>query len=145
MELYGTVDDTLRMYQHLYLTGVNAKEPFGLDDLKTFVHHCRGVDGNLGTHIPCGMAQRIGLGDGSQLFHGEVTERTTTGGEQYLLDGVVVFAYQTLEDGGVLAIDRQNGGVVLLSQLQNQLASHHQRLLVSQGDGLMCLDGVDGG
>ena len=39
VELYGTMYDTLRMYQYLYLTGLNTKEPFGLNDLKAFVHH----------------------------------------------------------------------------------------------------------
>ena len=39
MELYGTMNDTLWMYQHLYLTGIDAKEPLGLDNFKAFVHH----------------------------------------------------------------------------------------------------------
>ena len=35
--------------------------------------------------------------------------------------------------------------MVLLCQLENQLAGHDQRLLVGQGNGLAGLDGVDGG
>ena len=91
------------------------------------------------------MAQGIGLSHRLQLFHIEVTERTATGSQQYLLNGIVVLAYQTLEDGGVFAVDRQDGRVVLLSQLQNQFASYHQCLLVGQGNGFVGLDGMNGG
>ena len=35
--------------------------------------------------------------------------------------------------------------MILLGQLQDELAGHDERLLVGQGDGLACLDGMDGG
>ena len=57
----------------------------------------------------------------------------------------MVLADETLEDGGVLAVDGQDGRVVLLCQRQYQLTGYHQRLLVGQGDGLLGLDGVNGG
>ena len=44
----------------------------------------------------------------------------------------------------MLAIDGQDGGMVLLCQLQNQLTSHHQRFLIGQCNGLAGLDGMDG-
>ena len=91
------------------------------------------------------MAQGVVLGNMGYLLHREVAERTARGRQQYLLDGVVVLAHQTLEDGRVLAVNGQDGGVVLRGQVANQLASHHQRLLVGQGNGLVGLDGMDGG
>ena len=45
----------------------------------------------------------------------------------------------------MLAVDGQDRGVILLSQLQDQFSGHHKCLLISQCDGLACLDGMDGG
>ena len=39
LELHGAMYDTLRMYQNLYLLGIDAKEPFCLDHLEALVHH----------------------------------------------------------------------------------------------------------
>ena len=39
LELHGAVDDALWMHQHLYLTGLDAEEPLGLDYLEALVHH----------------------------------------------------------------------------------------------------------
>ena len=99
------MDDALRMNENLYLVGLDTEEPLGLDDLKAFVHHRRGVDGDLGPHVPSGMAQGVSLGDGLQLFHGEIAEGPAGGREQNLFDGVVVFTDETLENGRVLAVD----------------------------------------
>ena len=66
--------DALRMYQHLNLLGIDTKEPLGLYDLETFVHHRSRVDGNLGSHVPCGMTQGVGLGHMGYLFHALGTE-----------------------------------------------------------------------
>ena len=91
------------------------------------------------------MAQGVSLGYALQLLHREVAERTARGRQQNLLNGVLVFADQTLEDGRVLAVYRQNRGVVFGCQVANQFTGHHQRLFVCQTDGLACLDGMNGG
>ena len=91
------------------------------------------------------MAQGIGLCHMGNLVHRLQTEGAARGCEQNLLNGILVFAYQRLEDSRVLAVDRQDGCMVLLCQLQYQLTSHHQCLLIGQGNGFLCLDGMDGG
>ena len=91
------------------------------------------------------MAQGISLGYVSNLLHRLQAERTARGSKQDFIDGILVFADQTLEDGRVLAIDGKDGSVVLLGQLQNQLSSYNQRLFVGQTNGLASLDGMDGG
>ena len=133
------------MHQYLYLRGFHAEEPLGLDDLKSLIHHGGAVDGNLGAHVPRRMAQGIGLGDGGQLLVAHQTEGSAAGGEQNLLYLVVVLTDETLENGRVLAVDGQDGIVILLCQAADELAGDHQRLLVGQADGLTCLDGMDGG
>ena len=45
----------------------------------------------------------------------------------------------------MLTVNRQDGGVVLLSQLQDQFAGNDQRLFVCQRNRLSCLNGMDGG
>ena len=91
------------------------------------------------------MSQGISLGDVLQVVQTLQAERTATGRKQYLLDGIVVFADQALEDGGMFTVNWQDGRMVLLGQLQNQLTGHHQRLLISQRDGLPGTDGMDSG
>ena len=69
LELYGTVYNRLRVNQNLNLLGIDAKEPLGLNDLEALVHHRSRVDGDLGTHIPCGVPQGISLRHVSDLLH----------------------------------------------------------------------------
>ena len=69
LELYGTVYDRLRMNQHLNLIGFYPEEPFGFNDLEALVHHRSRVDGDLGTHIPCGVPQGISLRHVSDFLH----------------------------------------------------------------------------
>ena len=97
---YGYMDEDLN------LTCLYAEEPFCLDHLEALVHHRSRVDGDLRTHVPCGMTQGIGLRYVGNLFHRLQAERTTGGCEQNLLDGILILAYQTLEDGRVLTVDR---------------------------------------
>ena len=135
----------LRVNQHLNLVSFYAEEPFGFDHLETLVHHRSRVDGDLCTHIPCRVAQGVSLGHMGNLLHRLQTERTARGRQQDLLDGVLILTDETLEDGRVLTIDRQDGGVVLLGQLQDQFTGNHQCLLVGETNRLTCLDGMDGG
>ena len=81
-KLHGTMHDALRMNQHLYLLGRNAKEPLCLCHLKTLVHQGCGIDGNLGTHIPGRMLEGIGSSYLLQLLVGKVAERTARAGEE---------------------------------------------------------------
>ena len=88
----------LRVNQHLNLVSFYAEEPFGLDDLETLVHHRSRVDGDLCTHIPCRVAQGVGLGHVGYLFHRLQTEWTARCSQQNLFDRILILAYQTLED-----------------------------------------------
>ena len=131
------------MHEHLNLTRLHAEEPFSLDHLEALVHHRGRVDGNLSAHVPSRMAQGVGLRHPCQLVGGHQAEGTSAGREQDLVDRVTVLADETLEDGRVLAVDGQDGHVILLCQLQDELAGHDQRLLVGKGDGLAGTDGMN--
>ena len=124
------MNNRLWMYQYLYLLGIDTEEPLGLNHFEALVHHRSRINGNLCAHIPGRMFQSISLRHVGYLLHRLQTERTAGSRQQDLFYRVHVLAHKTLEDGRVLAVDGQDGGVILLGQLQNQLASHHQRLLI---------------
>ena len=90
------------------------------------------------------MLQGIGSGDRLQLLLRELAEGSTRACEQDFFYFVIAFAHQTLEDGRVLAVDGQDGHVVLLGQLADEFASHDECLLVGQTYLLPCTDGMDG-
>ena len=139
------MDDALRVDEHLDFLGGHAKEPAGLHDLEAFVHEGGGVDGDLCAHVPCGVLEGIGGGDGQQLFLAERAERAAGAGEQDLLDFVVALADEALEDGRVLAVNGQDGHVVLLGELADEFSGDDERLLVGQAYLLAGPDGMDGG
>ena len=143
-KLYGAVHDRLRMDEHLYAVGRNAEEPACLHHLEAFVHECCRVDGDLCAHVPSGVFQGIGSGDRLQLLLRELAEGSTRACQENLFYFVVAFAHQTLEDGRVLAVDGQDGHVVLLGQLADEFTSHDECLLVGQTYLLPCTDGMDG-
>ena len=132
------------MDKHLYLVGRDTEEPLGLRHLKALVHKRSRVDGYLGSHVPCGMLEGIGSGHLLQLLLRIVAERTARAGKQYLVYLVIVLAHQTLEDGTVLTVYGEDGGMILLRQVTDQLTCHHQGLLVGKAYLLAGLDSMDG-
>ena len=144
LELDSAVQDALRMHHDLYPLGCDVEQPACLDDLEAFVHHRRAVDGYLCPHVPVGMLQGLCRCDVAQLVEREGAERATAGREDEFLDGTH-FAHQALEDGAVLAIDRQQRHLVLQAKLRDEFASHNEGLFVGEGDGFASLDGTDGG
>ena len=79
----------------------------------------------------------------AELVEREGAEGSAAGREDEFLYGAHL-AHQTLEDGTVLAIDGQQGHLVLQAEAGDEFACHDQRLLVGQGDGFPCLDCTDG-
>ena len=53
------VDDRLRMHQHGELFGLDREQMMRLDQLQDLVDHGRGIDGDLGTHRPVRMLERL--------------------------------------------------------------------------------------
>ena len=141
-KLHSTVDYRLRMNQHLDLVGIDTEKPFSLDDLESLVHHRRRVDGDLRSHVPCGMAQGIILSHLLQLLASEQAERASTCREQNLLYLIVALTHNALENGGMLTIHRQYRSMVFLCQLAYQCTSHNKRFLVGETDGLASLYGM---
>ena len=79
------MDNTLALYHHLYLLCRQAEQPDSLDQLQPFVHQRGGINGDLASHTPIGMAQRIVLCNILQLLPRAAEKRPAGGRQQYLL------------------------------------------------------------
>jgi hypothetical protein len=100
-------------------SGLQVEEPLRLDGLQPFVHQAGAVDGDLGTHVPVGVLQRLRLGvTAASSVACHPTERTTAGGEHDLLDRVVPLPRHALEDGTVLAVHRIDIHAVLRAAIR---------------------------
>src|SRR5437899_2630461 len=101
--------DRFRMDNDLNLGRREVEQPAGFDQLEAFVEESGGIDGDLVPHPPGWMVERLGGGCALDLLAREGAERSAAGGEDDALDLVVPAGVETLEDGGVLGIDRQDG------------------------------------
>ena len=107
-ELDERVDDRFGVDDDLDLLGRQAEQPAGLDHLQGLVHQRGGIDGDLRPHAPGRVAQGLLDGDVRPARPGCVprkgpplavsTMRSTVAGRA---------ALDRLEDGAVLAVDRQ--------------------------------------
>ena len=143
-KLNGTMHNALRMDKHLYLISRNPEEPFSFCHLEALVHERSRIDGYLGAHIPGRMLEGIGSSHLLQLLVGIIAERTARTGQKNLLHLVVALTHQTLEDGTMLAVNREDRHMIFLCKIADQLTRYHQRFLVGKTYLLTRLDGMDG-
>ena len=79
--LDDAVNDGLRMDDDVDLLGGKAEQMVRLDQFQPLVHHGRGIDRDLGTHRPVGMAQRLLHGGGAHLIERAVRNGSAGGGQ----------------------------------------------------------------
>ena len=137
------MNDRLGMYQHLDTRRFHTKKPTRLNHLEALVHHGSRVDGNLGTHGPIGMLQGTLRRYRSQLLGRHQSERTARSRQKDFIDLVGAFASQRLENGRMLAVDRNDGHAILTSQTRHQLSGYDERFLIGQGYLLTGTDGMN--
>ena len=140
------MDDTLPVDHRVHTVKREIVQAHGLNDLQPLVHQGGGVDGDLGTHGPVGVLQRVAGGHALQLRIGHAEERAAGAGQDQPLDlPLVTAALQALKDGGVLAVHRNDLRAVLFGGGHHQLTGTHQRFLVGKGDAPSKADGSQGG
>ena len=123
------------------LTQRQTVEAHGLDDLKAFVHQGRGVDGDLRTHCPVRVLERVGLRLSRKLLQAQAVERPARAGQNEALDlTAVAAALQALEDRAVLAVDGDDLRAAALRRSHDELARADERFLVGKRDALFLLD-----
>ena len=127
------MDNALALHHNLDLLRRKIKQPHCLDQLQALVHQSGAVDGDLGAHIPVGVLQRIRTGLAAQLFGGHAKERPARGREQDLGQRFgAVGILQALENGGMLAVDRQQLYAMGSHGIRNQLAARDKAFFVGQ-------------
>ena len=142
--LHHGVNDRLGMNKHLNTFGGDVEEPAGFDDLEAFVHEGGRVDGDFASHAPVGVFEGIGKSDVLQLLACAATERSARSGEEYLVH-VAHLAHETLENGRVFGVDRQDGDVVAGGGIGDYLPGYHHGLLIGQRNRLVVLDSAKSG
>ena len=123
------------------LTQRQTVEPHGLDDLKALVHQRRGVDGDLRTHCPVRVLERVGLRLSRKLLQAQAVERPARAGQNEALDlTAVTAALQALEDRAVLAVDGDDLRAVFFRRVHHELARADERFLVRKRDAFFLFD-----
>ena len=145
LKLHQRVDDGLRMHHHFNLRGGQVEQPFGLNHFQALVHQRGRVNGNLGSHLPIGVFQGLGFGNGAQELAVFAPERPARCGQDDFFDGIVPLTRQTLENGRMLGIHGVDVHALFAGQLGHQFARHHQRFLVGQRNILARSNGFERG
>ena len=73
------------MNEDIYLGYLQAKQPFGLNNLEALIHHGCRIYRDLGAHAPVGMPERLGSGYLAHLIKGHVPEGSTGGSKDHAL------------------------------------------------------------
>ena len=137
------MDDALRVNDYLNAVVLHAEEPLGLHDLQRLVEQRGAVDGDLLAHDPVGMLQRLrlrGASDGGLIPR---AEGAAGAGQEDFVDGIARSALQTLKNGAVFAVHRQQGMLARLpGRFHHQMAACDQRFLVGQQHPLLLPEGL---
>ena len=132
-ELHPTVNDALGMNDHLNAVVLHAEKPLGFHDLQRLVEQGGAVDGDFLTHDPVGMLQRLCLGGAADGGFIPRAERPAGAGQDDLVDGIARRTLQTLENGAVLAVHRQEGMLARLPGcFHHQMAAGDQCFFIGQ-------------
>ena len=132
-QLHPTVNDALGMNDHLNAVVLHAEKPLGCHDLQRLVEQGGAVDGDFLTHDPVGMLQRLCLGGAADGGFIPRAERPAGAGQDDLVDGIARRTLQTLENGAVLAVHRQEGMLARLPGcFHHQMAAGDQCFFIGQ-------------
>lgn len=133
-ELDHGVDDALRVDHDFNLGHGDIEEPFGFDHFEAFVEKCSGIDGDFSSHVPGGMFEGLGYGDGGELISRKGAKRAAASGEEEAADRIAVVAFQALEDGVVFAINGKDSDAFGFGGSGNGFASHHEDFFAGDGE-----------
>ena len=131
------MDDALRMDQHIEPFGWHVEQHLRLDQLQPLVHQRGRIDGNLAAHRPPGVPAGLIRCGGGDLPGRPGAEWPTGRGEDQPAHGLLrihagTAVGQALEDGVVLAIDRQQRHAGCPAGAGKQRPGHDDRFLVGQ-------------
>ena len=135
-ELGDPVDDGLGVHDHVDQVVVEPEQVVRLDHLQTLVHERCRVDGDLRSHVPRWVGQRLLDRCLGQLRPGPSSEGPARSRDNHAVEVIPTLASKALSQSGVLGVDRDQSVGFALDQVHDQLAPHDQRFLVSEGQHL---------
>src|SRR5437867_4110455 len=121
--------DALWMDHNFYVVRGYIEQPVGLDDLQALIHQRGGVDGHQPAHVPRGMLQGLLYRYVPQLFGRRSAKWSSRCRKEKPLDALLRRALNALEEGGMLAVYRQDSGSAALRQRHGSPAGCDQDLL----------------
>jgi hypothetical protein len=153
-KFHQPVHNALGVHDRVALFRLQTEEPLGLDELEPLVRQRGGVDRDLGSHGPIGVAQRVGRLSVNQALARPVAERAAAGREQnppYVGRAVTL---QALKNRVVFAVDRSDADAGGFGRRRDEFAGQDQDLLARErhllargqrGQGGLEPDGADHG
>src|SRR5579883_726228 len=102
------MDDGLGMNNDVNGVQGNVEQQMRLDHLERLVHQRRGIDGDDRPHPPGGMGECLFGGDSDKIGSTAAAERPPARSENEPSYFVGTSRAQTLGEGGVLGIDRND-------------------------------------
>jgi hypothetical protein len=116
LELDGRMNDGLGMHHNLYLSGFRSKSHLAsITSSPLFISVAESIV-TFDPHIPVGMVQGLLHGDRGQLLTIHAPEWPSAGSKVDLFHRIEKLSHQTLEDGRMFRIDRNDGCAVLFTQ-----------------------------
>ena len=106
-EFYSRMKYALRVNKYLYILYIHSKQPLGLYDFKSLIHHGRRIYGYLLSHAPVWMFQGLLKRHFFELLRRSPSERSSGSRQKYLSDLSAFVALQTLEYSAVFAVHRE--------------------------------------
>src|SRR5947208_7103640 len=139
------MDCGLRMYDHADLRGRQVEQSAGLDDLETFVHQRRRINGDAVAHFPCGMIQRLGNSDTGKFGYRSIQKRSARSGEPDTADFSHPTTAQALMDGIMLAINRKKRLALPAGFGGDEFSGSYEAFFVGKTHGFSRFDGFVSG
>src|SRR5207253_5961622 len=120
------------MDDHVHRLVRQAEQEMRLDHLERFVHETGGVNGDLLSHFPGRVAQRFVHRSTRHALRVPGAERAARRRQNEPRQLPGTSPGDALQHGTVLGVDRHDLPAALARRPRDQLARHHQRLLVGE-------------
>ena len=140
------VNYTLPVDHNGNFLGRHPVESHSFDELKPFIHQGGGVHGDLGSHGPVGMLQRLGQRHLPELLPAPSIEGSSGSGEDETAHfPSVSAALKALENSRMFRIHRHDLRPAAIRLVHNELPGAHHSFFIGQCDSLSPPDGAQSG
>src|SRR6185436_14446510 len=144
-ELDERVNDALWMHHHVDPIVRKSEQKMGLDDFERLIGESRAVDGDLASHSPRRVSQRVLDRRRRQPFDAPVAKRTTRGGQHDATNLRRRMTGDALQDRAVLAVNGNYFARARRAGLPHQITSDDESFLVGERHPLSALERCQSG